>query len=80
MPKLALVMSVPILAGWASSGWCAQQIDGSIRPNFERSVALLQNQLPPRRREEFEMQRTVMDKVPRQEGQRAAAEPGRWAL
>ena len=36
------------------AGWRARQIDGSSQSSFEASVALLQNELPPRRREDFE--------------------------
>lgn len=54
MPKMALILSASILAGCAATGWRAQQIDGRSLSDFERSVAMLQNELPSRRRQLFE--------------------------
>jgi len=55
MPNVALIIGVPILVGWTSNSWCAEHIDGSSQSSFERSVALLQNSLAPRQREEFQL-------------------------
>ena len=49
--KLLLLVGVAILAA-CSSG---RRIDGSSAATFERSVAMLQNDLPPRSREEFDI-------------------------
>jgi hypothetical protein len=49
--RLLLLGGVAILAA-CSSG---RRIDGSSAATFERSVAMLQNDLPPRKREDFEI-------------------------
>ena len=48
-----LLFLVATLAACVGTGWRAQQIDGATATTFERSVALLHNTLPPRRREDF---------------------------
>ena len=49
--RLLLLVGAAILAGCSSS----RRIDGSSAATFERSVAMLQNDLPPRRREDFDV-------------------------
>ena len=53
--KLVLLAAAVLLASSARAGWRDRQIDGSSAGTFERSVAMLQNDLPSRRREEFEV-------------------------
>lgn len=60
MVRLALLMSVAMLAGCSTTGWRSQKIDGSSQPAFERSVALLQERLPSRRRADFETSLAVI--------------------
>jgi hypothetical protein len=56
MSRLASIISITaILATPASAEWRDQEIDGSSSRAFERSVVLLLNELPRRRREEFEI-------------------------
>jgi hypothetical protein len=56
MSKLASIIGVAaIVATPASAGWRDQSIEGSSAEAFERSVALLLNELPRRRREDFEI-------------------------
>ena len=49
--KLLLLVGAAALAGCSSS----RRIDGSSAATFERSVAMLQNDLPPSRREDFDI-------------------------
>ena len=49
--KLLLLAGAAILAGCSSS----RRVDGNSAATFERSVAMLQNDLPPRKREDFEI-------------------------
>jgi hypothetical protein len=49
--KLSLLVGVAILVACSSS----RRIDGSSAATFERSVAMLQNDLPPRQREDFDI-------------------------
>ena len=49
--KLSLLVCVAILAACSSS----RRIDGSSAATFERSVAMLQNDLPSRQREDFDI-------------------------
>lgn len=61
MPKLAALISVTLLlATPASAGWRDQRIDGTDVHAFERSVVLLLNELPRRRREDFEIALAVV--------------------
>lgn len=56
MSRLAAIITISaILATPASAGWRDQEIDGSSAIAFEQSVVQLLNELPRRRREEFEM-------------------------
>jgi hypothetical protein len=55
MAKLLSLFSVAMLTGCASTDGRAPQIDGSTAATVERSVALLHNALPPRRREHFDI-------------------------
>lgn len=55
---LALAASAPAFA--QSAGWRDRQIDGSSETSFAASVAALQNELPPRRREDFETALTAI--------------------
>jgi len=48
---LLLLVGAAILAGCSSS----RRVDGTSATTFERSVAVLQNDLPPRKREDFEV-------------------------
>jgi len=57
---LASLMSAAVLAACASTGWRARQIEGSSAAGFERSVAMLQNDLPSRRREDFDVALVVV--------------------
>lgn len=60
MSRLALIMALSLLAGCSSTGWRAHEIDGSSEATFERSVGLLQESLPARRRAEFEVALAVI--------------------
>lgn len=60
MVRLALLMTVAMVAGCSTAGWRSQRIDGSSQPAFERSVALLQERLPSRRRADFETSLAVI--------------------
>lgn len=54
--KLALVIVAMVLAGCASTGtWRDLQIDGSSQSSIDRSVFLIQQELPGYRRERFDM-------------------------
>ena len=56
MSKLTLLVGALTLVGCATATDSrVLRIDGSSPGRFERSVALLQNELPPRRRERFEV-------------------------
>ena len=54
--KLLLLVGAAILAGCSSS----RRIDGTSAASFERSVAMLQNDLPPRRRDDFDVALAVV--------------------
>lgn len=60
MSRLALIVALTVLAGCSSTGWRTQKIDGSSAGTFERSVGLLQEGLPARRRAEFEVALAVI--------------------
>ena len=60
MSKSALIVALALLAGCSSMGWRAHTIDGSSEATFERSVCLLQERLPARRRAEFEVALAVI--------------------
>jgi hypothetical protein len=55
-----LLAGVAILASCASSGWQARRIDGTSAAAFDQSVAELQNELPRRRREDFDASLAVI--------------------
>jgi hypothetical protein len=52
--RLASIVTLAMLTGCSTTGWRAQEIDGSSQPAFETSVTSLQERLAPRRRAEFE--------------------------
>jgi len=54
--RLLLLIGAAILAGCSSS----RRIDGSGAATFERSVAMLQNDLPARRRDDFDVALAVI--------------------
>ena len=54
--KLLLLGGAAILAGCSRS----RRIDGTSAASFERSVAMLQNDLPPRRRDDFDVALAVV--------------------
>lgn len=54
--KLLLLVGAAILVGCSSS----RRIDGTSAATFERSVAMLQNDLPPRRRDDFDVALAVV--------------------
>jgi hypothetical protein len=58
--KLEWLVIVPLLGGCAATGWRAERVDGGSRARFEASVAALQNDLPPRRRERFAIALTAI--------------------
>src|SRR5262245_23639442 len=60
MSRLALMMALAFLVGCSSAGWRAQRIDGNTESSFERSVGVLQQTLPARRREDFEVALAVL--------------------
>ncbi len=61
MAKLPVsLVSVAILEACASTDWRARRVDGSSAAGFERSVAMLQNDLPSRRREDFDVALVVV--------------------
>ena len=55
-PKLLLLVGVVAVAACSSS----RRIDGTSAATFERSVAMLQNELPFRRREDFDVALAVV--------------------
>ena len=58
--KLLALASVAMLAACANTSWRARQIDGSSAATFERSVAMMQNELPSRRRESLDVALVVI--------------------
>jgi hypothetical protein len=54
MSRLTLILACSIGAGCSTGGWRAQKINGNSPSAFETSVVSLQEQLPLRRRAEFE--------------------------
>lgn len=56
MSKLTLVIAAIVLAGCARTGaWSDLQIDGRSQSSIDRSVLLIQQELPAFRRERFDM-------------------------
>lgn len=61
MSRLAAMVTITaVLTAPASAGWRDEAIDGSSAIAFEQSVVRLLNELPSRRREEFEMALAVI--------------------
>lgn len=56
MRKMGMAITILALSGCASTGeWRALRIDGSSKPSFEESVASIQRELSPARRDIFDL-------------------------